>query len=129
MLIEKYVDVRVELPDMKDEYGDPDVYYEEVYVNDNEIKHYIDTYLSAEDVLNYAKQIDAKQFDNDADLDLAYQILIDEFDEHDDIEDIRDLHEYISDLIQDDYEQEAKESVISDLETIQSDEEHRYWGL
>ena len=129
MLIEKYVDVRVELPDMRDEYGDPDVYYEEVYVNDNEIKHYIDTYLSAEDVLNYAKQIDAKQFDNDADLDLAYQILIDEFDEHDDIEDIRDLHEYISDLIQDDYEQEAKESVISDLETIQSDEEHRYWGL
>lgn len=129
MLIEKYVDVRVELPDMKDEYGDPDVYYEEVYVNDNEIKHYIDTYLSAEDVLNYAKQIDAKQFDNEADLDLAYQILIDEFDEHDDIEDIRDLHEYISDLIQDDYEQEAKESVISDLETIQSDEEHRYWGL
>ena len=45
MLIEKYVDVRVELPDMKDEYGSPDVYYEEVYVNDNEIKHYIDTYF------------------------------------------------------------------------------------
>lgn len=129
MLIEKYVDVRVELPDMHDEYGDPDVYYEEVYVSDNEIKHYIDTYLSAEDVLNYAKQIDAKQFDNEADLDLAYQILIDGFDEHDDIEDIRDLHEYIADCIQDDYEQEAAESVVSDLETIQSDEEHRYWGL
>lgn len=129
MLIEKYVDVKVKLPNMRDEYGDSDVYYQEVYVGDNEIKHYIDTYLSAEDVLNYAKQIDAKAFDNDGDLDLAYQILIDEFDEHDDIEDIRDLHEYISDLIQDDYEEEAREDVINDLETFQSDEEHRYWGL
>ena len=129
MLTEKYVDIKVELADANDEYADPEVYYEEVYVNDNEIKHYIDTYLSAEDVLNYAKQIDANAFDNDGDLDLAYEILIDEFDEHDDIEDIRDLHEYISDLIQNDYEKEATENVIDDIQTIQSDDEQRHWGL
>ena len=131
MLIEKYMDIKVELPDMNDEYGDTETYYEEIEVPDSEIRHYIDTYLSAEDVLDYAKQIDPESFtkENGADIDLAYDILISEFDEHDDIDDIRDLNEYLQDIIQKDYEQTAKENVISDLETIESDEQHRYWGL
>lgn len=131
MLIEKYMDIKVELPDMNDEYGDTETYYEEIEVPDSEIRHYIDTYLSAEDVLDYAKQIDPESFtkENGADIDLAYDILISEFDEHDDIDDIRDLNEYIQDIIQKDYEQTAKENVMSDLETIESDEQHRHWGL
>lgn len=131
MLIEKYVDIKVELPDMNDEYGDPDIYYDEVEVRDSDIRHYIDTYLSAEDVLDYAKQIAPENFDkeNGADIDLAYDILISEFDEHDDLPDIKDLNEYIQECIQNDYEQEAKENVLSGLETIESDEQHRYWGL
>ena len=125
------MDIKVELPDMNDEYGDTETYYEEIEVPDSEIRHYIDTYLSAEDVLDYAKQIDPESFtkENGADIDLAYDILISEFDEHDDIDDIRDLNEYIQDIIQKDYEQTAKENVISDLETIESDDQHRYWGL
>lgn len=131
MLIEKYMNIKVELPDMNDEYSDTETYYEEIEVPDSEIRHYIDTYLSAEDVLDYAKQIEPESFtkENGADIDLAYDILISEFDEHDDIDDIRDLNEYIQDIIQKDYEQTAKENVISDLETIDSDEQHRYWGL
>lgn len=131
MLIEKYVDIKVELPNMKDEYDDPEVYYEEVYVERSDVKHYIDTFLSAEDVLNYAKQISPEEFTGKyaADLDLAYDILIDEYDEHDDIEDIRDLNEYIQECAQEDYKKEATEKVIDDLETIKSDEEHRNWGL
>ena len=131
MLLEKYMEIQVDLPDMEDEYGDPDIYYEEVEVNDNDIRHYIDTYLSAEDVLDYAKKISPEKFDkkNGADIDLAYDILINEFDEHDDIDDIRDLNEYIQDCVQNDYEKEARERVVSDLETIESDEQHRYWGL
>lgn len=131
MLIEKYMDVKVELPNMNDEYEQNDVYYEEVEVQSSDIKHYIDTYLSAEDVLNYAKQIAPEEFTgkNAANLDVAYDILIDEFDEHDDIDDIRDLNEYIQDCVQTDYENEAKDKVIDELDTIESDEQHRNWGL
>ncbi len=131
MLLEKYMEVQVELPDMDDEFGEPEIYYEEIEVKDDEIRHYIDTYLSAEDVLDYAKQISPDKFSkqNGADIDLAYDVLINEFDEHDDIDDIRDLNEYIQDCVQNDYSKEAKENIISDLETIESDEQHRHWGL
>jgi hypothetical protein len=131
MLTEKYMDIKVELPDLKGEEGDSNTYYEEVEVPDSEIRHYIDTYLSAEDVLDYAKQIDPESFskENGADIDLAYDILINEFDEHDDIEDIKDLNEYIQELVYQDYEKVAAEKVQDDLDTLDSDEQHRYWGL
>lgn len=105
---EKYVDVRVGLEGMEE----PELV--EVYVRDDEIRHYIDTYATAEDVLNYAQQIDSSLFNDDkVNLDLAYELLIDEFDEHDDIEDLRDLHEYIQDCIETDYHQEAEEKLLT----------------
>ena len=130
MLIEKYMEVEVQLQDPDDEYGSK-TFYEEVEVNDSDIRHYIDTYLSAEDVLNYAKQIAPEEFTGEdaANLDFAYDILIDEFDEHDDIEDIRDLNEYIQDCVQNDYEDEAADAVLDQIADDRSDEGHRYWGL
>lgn len=120
MLIEKYLTVQTEL---EDEHGSSEIYTEEVYVSNNDIKHYIDTYLSAEDVLNYAKQIAPEYFeDNNADLDLAYEILIEEFDEHDDIADIEDLNNYIQDCVQQDYEDEVRDMIITDNQDYKTDE-------
>lgn len=112
MLIEKYMNVEAVFHGWDD--NDPgESSIEEVYVPDDEIRHYIDTYLSAEDVLNFAKQIDPEWFkENPSDIDTAYDILTDEFDEHDDIPDLADLNEYIQDCVQRDYEEEAKEIVI-----------------
>ena len=74
---------------------------------DNEIRNIISsnsTYLTSEDVITYAKEIAPEVFeDESADLDTAYDILVDEFDEHDDIPDIYDLKEYIEDRVQSDY--------------------------
>ncbi len=109
MLIEKYMDVPITVGGNEYDPGETEVI--EVEVSDDEIRHYIDTYLSAEDVLTYAKEIAPKEFEgeNAADLDLAYDILVYEFDEHDDIPDIKDLNEYIQDCVQGDYEREAYE--------------------
>lgn len=123
MLIEKYMEVKAELPDMEDKYGDPEVYYEEMYISDDEIRHYIDEYLSAEDVLNYAKQIAPEEFkENTADLDRAYEILVDEFDNHDDIEDIKQLNQWIQDSVQDDYANEAANKVAERIEDSKYDD-------
>ena len=94
-LDEKMMTVKIDV-------GDED--YEEVQVSDNDIKQYIDSYLTAEDVITYAKEIAPEVFeDESADLDTAYDILVDEFDEHDDIPDIYDLKDYIEDRVQSDY--------------------------
>ena len=123
MLIEKYMNVAVEMPP-EDEYTAGETEYEEVYVKDSDIKHYIDTFLSAEDVLNYAKQIDPSLFDGKkaADLDTAYDLIIDEFDEHDDIEDFRALNEWIQECVQNDYEVEAAESMYDKLDSSADEE-------
>jgi hypothetical protein len=123
MLIEKYMNVAVEMPP-EDEYTAGEMDYEEVYVKDSDIKHYIDTFLSAEDVLNYAKQIDPSLFDGKkaADLDTAYDLIIDEFDEHDDIEDFRALNEWIQECVQNDYEAEAAESMYDKLDSAADEE-------
>lgn len=123
MLIEKYMNVAVELPP-EDEYTAGGTEFQEVYVKDSEIKHYIDTFLSAEDVLNYAKQIAPELFDGKkaADLDTAYDIVIEEFDAHDDIEDFRALNEWIQDCVQNDYEAEATEEFYSDYSDVDDDE-------
>lgn len=123
MLIEKYMNVAVEMPP-EDEYTAGEMDYEEVYVKDSDIKHYIDTFLSAEDVLNYAKQIDPSLFDGKkaADLDTAYDLIIDEFDEHDDIEDFRALNEWIQECVQNDYEVEAAESMYDKLDSAADEE-------
>lgn len=123
MLIEKYMNVAVELPP-EDEYTAGGIEYQEVYVKSSDIKHYIDEYLSAEDVLNYAKQVAPEEFDGrqSADLDMAYDILIEEFDEHDDIEDFRALNEWIQDCVQNDYEGEATEEFYSDYSDVDDDE-------
>ena len=111
MINEMYMTVKTELPDMEDEYSS-DTYFVEVEVSEDDIRHYIDECLYAEEVLDYAKQIAPEEFkDNEADLDHAYEILIDEFDEHDDIEDIRKLHQYIEDSVQGDFQEEAKDLV------------------
>ena len=135
MLIEKYMEVEVQLQDPDDEYGSK-TFYEEVEVNNSDIRHYIDTYLSAEDVLNYAKQIAPEEFTGEdaANLDFAYDVyeyykeIWDKY-EHDDIEDIRDLNEYIQDCVQNDYEDEAADAVLDQIADDRSDEGHRYWGL
>lgn len=113
MLIEKYMNVETEFQTGEDDF---ETYTEEVEVSDDDIRHYIDTFLSAEDVMNYAKQIAPEEFKNNADLDFAYELLIDEFDEHDDIPDIADLNDYIQDCVQNDYEEEAREQIITDKE-------------
>lgn len=104
MLIEKYMNI-----ESTNDSGE--IEYMEVEVLDSDIRHYIDTFLSAEDVLNYAKQISPEQFTdkNSADLDLAYDILINEFDEHDDIEDISELNDYIQECVNNDYRNNAQE--------------------
>lgn len=124
MLIEKYMNIEVEVPNLKDEYDSPDIYYEEVYVEDSDIRHYIDTYMSAEDVLNYAKQIAPEEFTGKdaANLDLAYDILIEEYDEHDDIEDLKDLNDYIQECAQQDYKKEAMDSLYDKFENAENDE-------
>lgn len=113
MLIEKYMNVETEF--QTGEY-DFETYTEEVEVSDDDIRHYIDTYLSAEDVINFAKQIAPEEFKNNADLDFAYELLIDEFDEHDDIPDIADLNDYIQSCVQNDYEEVAREQIITSKE-------------
>ena len=122
MLIEKYMIVDVELPP-DDPYDPGELVGEEVYVSDSDIRHYIDTYLSAEDVLTYAKEIAPEEFEgnNSADLDLAYEILIDEFDEHNDINDLADLNEYIQDCVQRDYYAEAAETLQDKIENWEND--------
>jgi len=110
MLIEKYMNVETEFQTGENDF---ETYTEEVEVSDDDIRHYIDTYLSAEDVINFAKQIAPEEFKNNADLDFAYELLIDEFDEHDDIPDIADLNDYIQDCVQNDYEEEAREQIIT----------------
>lgn len=113
MLIEKYMNVETEFQTGEHDF---ETYTEEVEVSDDDIRHYIDTYLSAEDVINFAKQIAPEEFKNNADLDFAYELLIDEFDEHDDIPDIADLNDYIQDCVQNDYEEVAREQIITDKE-------------
>lgn len=99
-LNEKMMTVKIDVGD--EDYSE--IEYEEVQVSDNDIKQYIDSYLTAEDVITYAKEIAPEVFeDESADLDTAYDILVDEFDEHDDIPDIYDLKEYIEDRVQSDY--------------------------
>lgn len=110
MLIEKYMNVETEFQTGENDF---ETYTEEVEVSDDDIRHYIDTYLSAEDVINFAKQIAPEEFKNNADLDFAYELLIDEFDEHDDIPDIADLNDYIQDCVQNDYEEEVREQIIT----------------
>ena len=96
----KMVTVKIDVGD--EDYSE--IEYEEVQVSDNDIKQYIDSYLTAEDVITYAKEIAPEVFeDKSADLDTAYDILVDEFDEHDDIPDIYDLRDYIEDRVQSDY--------------------------
>ena len=123
MLIEKYMNVNITVGG--DEYDPGDVVQEEVYVRDEEIKHYIDTFLSAEDVLTYAKEIAPEEFEGEekVDLDLAYEILIDGFDENDDIPDIKELNEYIQDAIQADYENEAYESYQDSIDLKQANDD------
>ena len=99
-LNEKMMTVKIDVGD--EDYSE--IEYEEVQVSDNDIKQYIDSYLTAEDVIAYAKEIAPEVFeDESADLDTAYDILVDEFDEHDDIPDIYDLKDYIEDRVQSDY--------------------------
>lgn len=129
MLIEKYMNVEIDVGG--DEYDFGDTEYEEVEVSNSEIRHYIDTYLSAEDVLDYAKQIAPEEFkdENSADLDLAYDILIEEFDEHDDIHDIADLNEYIQECVNHDFKNEAYEQYYDRLEDKRTEDELMHWNL
>ena len=106
-----------------------ETYTEEVEVSDDDIRHYIDTFLSAEDVMNYAKQIAPEEFEDNADLDFAYELLIDEFDEHDDIPDIAELNDYIQTCVQEDYEEEARENIIQRNQNDMTDEKERYSDL
>ncbi len=121
MLLEKYVDIPITLEGS----NEPEIV--EVYVKDDEIRHYIDTYLSAEDVLNYAKQIDSSLFRDESkvDLDMAYDLLVNEFDEHDDIADIRDLNEYIQNCIDTDYYDEAEDVLLTAMENNKADEQEQ----
>lgn len=121
MLIEKYMNIDVNIGG--DEYDPGETIHEEVYVPDSEIRHYIDTFLSAEDVLTYAKEIAPQEFtgENSADLDFAYDLLVDEFDEHDDIEDIAELNDYIQDCIQRDYMEIATEQFSDRMDAIETD--------
>lgn len=125
MLIEKYVEVETEF---ENEDGF-ETYTEEVEVSNDDIRHYIDTFLSAEDVMDYAKQIAPEEFKNNADLDFAYELLIDEFDEHDDIPDIAELNDYIQTCVQEDYEEEARENIIQRNQNDITDEKERYRDL
>lgn len=118
-LDEKMMTVKIEVGD--EYYSETE--YEEVEVDDNDIKHYIDTYLTAEDVITYAKEIAPEMFkDKSADLDTAYDILVDEFDEHDDIPDIKDLREYIEDMVQSNYQDEAYEQYSDAIESERNNE-------
>lgn len=125
MLIEKYMEVETEF---ENEDGF-ETYTEEVEVSNDDIRHYIDTFLSAEDVMDYAKQIAPEEFKNNADLDFAYELLIDEFDEHDDIPDIAELNDYIQTCVQEDYEEEARENIIQRNQNDMTDEKERYRDL
>lgn len=125
MLIEKYMEVETEF---ENEDG-VETYTEEVEVSDDDIRHYIDTFLSAEDVMDYAKQIAPEEFKDNADLDFAYELLIDEFDEHDDIPDIAELNDYIQTCVQEDYEEEARENIIQRNQNDMTDEKERYSDL
>lgn len=125
MLIEKYMEVETEF---ENEDG-VETYTEEVEVSDDDIRHYIDTFLSAEDVMDYAKQIAPEEFKDNADLDFAYELLIDEFDEHDDIPDIAELNDYIQTCVQEDYEEEARENIIQRNQNDMTDEKERYSNL
>lgn len=116
MLIEKYMSIPVEVPTSQ---YDSETYWEEVEVSESDLRHYIDTYLSAEDVLDYAKMIAPESFTdkNSADIDLAYDILVNEFDEHDDIPDFKALNEWVQDYVIDNYTEEARERVIDGIES------------
>lgn len=123
MLIERYMNVNVTVGG--DEYDPGETVTEEVYVRDEDIKHYIDTFLSAEDVLNYAKEIAPQEFEEGeaVDLDLAYEILIDGFDENDDIPDFKELNEYIQECVQNDYQNEAAEQYYDAVEMQQANDD------
>lgn len=126
MLIEKYMNVSVNIGG--DEYDPGETEIIEIDVDEDEIRHYIDTYLSAEDVLTYAKEISPDDFggENAADLDFAYDILVSEFDEHDDIPDLADLNEYIQDCVNQDYKEIAVDSYFDSKDAAMTDEQEHY---
>ena len=126
MLIEKYMNIPINVGG--DEYDPGEAEIVEVDIDEDEIRHYIDTYLSAEDVLTYAKEISPDDFEgkNSADLDFAYDLLVSEFDEHDDIPDLADLNEYIQDCVNRDYKDEASDIYFDTLDNRITDEQEHY---
>lgn len=76
--------------------------YNDITISDNDIKHCIDTELSANEILSVVKQMmkqdgaSKKEIDN-LDLDDATQFLIDNFDDdkYSDIKEVGDLKDYI----------------------------------
>ena len=70
----------------------------EVDIDDTDLKHFIDMKYDAEDIINIAKQLDHKV--GDADLDLAYSVILTNFDKADtDAKDIASLKQWIEDEI------------------------------
>lgn len=65
--------------------------YEEIEINGDDIKHWLDTEYTAKQIIDFAKEIEPKLKDND--LDAAYEVLIHDYDE------IPELDDYIEDEI------------------------------
>lgn len=76
----------------------------EVEIDDSDFKNFIDLKYDAEDVINLAKQLDRKV--SDSDLDLAYSVIIKNYDSIDDhsSKDLQELKNWIEEEIYKNYE-------------------------
>ena len=81
----------------------------EVDIDDSDLKNFMDLKYDAEDIINIAKQLDNKV--GDADLDLAYSVILDNFDNatEDGAKDVYALKKWIENEIYDNFDLEDVE--------------------
>lgn len=88
----------------------------EVDIDDSDLKNFIDLKYDAEDIINLGKQLDKKV--GDADLDLAYSVIISNFDDADENspKDLWDLKKWIEEEVYRNYD-------IEDIEVEEDSED------
>ena len=75
------------------------VLYENLFdVNDDDIKHFIDSKYTAYEIMQLAKHIYPRIAETD--MGNAYNILISGYKDYDNIEEMKELHSYIDDCVE-----------------------------